>query len=48
MLSLAAAVSLSLAMPATAEFKVQYPDAETGEFAIEPVGDIGSRPKARP
>ena len=32
-------------MPAAAEFKVQYPDAETGEFAIEPIGDIGQDPK---
>ena len=37
MFPLAAAVSLSLAMPATAEFKVRYPDAETGEFATPPL-----------
>ena len=27
-------------LPASADFKVQSPDAETGEFAIEPIGDI--------
>jgi hypothetical protein len=32
------------ALPAFADFKVQYPDAETGEFAIEPIGDIGHDP----
>jgi hypothetical protein len=26
---------------ARADFKVQMPDAETGEFAVEPIGDIG-------
>jgi hypothetical protein len=30
--------------PARADFKVQMPDAETGEFAIEPIGDIGQDP----
>lgn len=41
-----AALGLALAMPAVADFKVQYPDAETGEFAIEPLGDIGHDPLA--
>jgi hypothetical protein len=44
-LPLAGAICLSMALPAAAEFKVRYPDAETGEFAIEPVGDIGRDPK---
>jgi hypothetical protein len=40
------AVTLTLAsvVPAAADFKVQMPDAETGEFAIEPVGDYGHDP----
>src|SRR5271169_927321 len=42
----AAILGLALAMPAAADFKVQYPDAETGEFAIEPIGDIGHDPLA--
>ncbi len=32
------------AVPAAADFKVQMPDAETGEFAIEPLGDYGHDP----
>jgi len=40
-----AALSMAGVMPAAAEFKVRMPDAETGEFAIEPVGDIGQDPK---
>ena len=31
-------------MPAAADFKVRYPDAEPGEFELEPVGDIGHDP----
>jgi hypothetical protein len=27
--------------PAWADFKVQMPDTETGEFSVEPIGDIG-------
>lgn len=44
--SLFAGVALSLAVvvPAAADFKVQQPDAETGEFAIEPLGDYGHDP----
>ena len=42
----AATLGRALAMPAAADFKVQYPDAETGEFAIEPIGDIGHDPLA--
>ena len=34
------------AVPATADFKVQIPDAETGEYAIEPLGDLGHDPLA--
>lgn len=40
----AAAVAATVAMPAAADFKVQTPDAETGEIAIEPIGDIGHDP----
>ena len=36
-----AAFTLATAVPAAADFKVQMPDAETGEFAIEPIGDYG-------
>ena len=31
-------------VPARADFKVQMPDAETGEFSVEPIGDIGQDP----
>ena len=41
-----AALSAAAAMPALADFKVQTPDAETGEFAIEPLGDYGHDPLA--
>jgi hypothetical protein len=41
-----AALSLATVVPALADFKVQYPDAETGEFAIEPLGDYGHDPLA--
>jgi hypothetical protein len=34
----------ALAAPARADFKVQMPDAETGEAAIEPLGDLGYDP----
>jgi hypothetical protein len=40
----AAALSLATAVPAAADFKVRMPDAETGEFAIEPLGDYGHDP----
>jgi hypothetical protein len=39
-----AALTLGTAIPAAADFKVQMPDAETGEFAIEPIGDYGHDP----
>jgi hypothetical protein len=39
-----AALWVATAMPATADFKVHQPDAETGEVAIEPVGDLGHDP----
>lgn len=39
-------LSVAAAMPATADFKVRYPDAEPGEFAIEPVGAISHDPLA--
>jgi hypothetical protein len=41
-----AALSLAATVPARADFKVQQPDAETGEIAIEPLGDIGHDPLA--
>ena len=31
-----AAMTLATTVPAAADFKVQMPDAETGEIAIEP------------
>ena len=37
---------LATTLPAAADFKVQYPDPETGEFAVEPIGDIGQDPLA--
>lgn len=40
-----AALSLAIAVPAAADFKVQMPDAETGEVAIEPLGDYGHDPQ---
>ncbi len=45
-LSLIAGMALTLvaAVPARADFKVEQPDAETGEFAIEPLGDLGHDP----
>jgi len=39
-----AALSLATVVPAAADFKVQTPDAETGEIAIEPLGDYGHDP----
>ena len=39
-----AAFGLAAARPASADFRVIYPDAETGEIAIEPLGDIGHDP----
>ena len=43
-------LALSSALPPRfrplADFKVQYPDAETGEFAIEPLGEYGHDPLA--
>jgi hypothetical protein len=35
---------LATVIPAAADFKVQMPDAETGEFGIEPLGDYGHDP----
>ncbi|HXC88831.1 MAG TPA: hypothetical protein VNV18_01590 [Stellaceae bacterium] len=45
-LAIGAAFSMAAATPATADFKVEMPDAETGEFAVEPIGDIGQDPLA--
>ena len=39
-----AALSVATVVPAAADFKVQTPDAETGEIAIEPLGDYGHDP----
>ena len=39
-----AALTLATVVPAAADFKVQMPDAETGEFSVEPIGDIGQDP----
>jgi hypothetical protein len=39
-----AALILSSVVPAAADFKVQMPDAETGELAVEPIGDYGHDP----
>jgi hypothetical protein len=39
------AMSMAVATPVAADFKVQMPDAETGEIAIEPLGDIGYDPQ---
>ena len=44
-LSAGAALALATAVPAVADFKVQMPDAETGEISIEPLGDYGHDPK---
>jgi hypothetical protein len=41
---LSAALTLAIAVPAAADFKVRLPDAETGEFEIEPLGDYGHDP----
>jgi hypothetical protein len=38
-------LGIAAAMPAAADFRVKYPDAETGEFALEPIGDIGRDPR---
>src|SRR5215469_4278263 len=40
-ISIGLVLSVAAAMPAAADFKVQMPDAETGEIAVEPIGDIG-------
>jgi hypothetical protein len=40
----ATALTLATVVPAAADFKVQMPDAETGEIAIEPLGDYGHDP----
>ena len=45
-LSAGAALALATAVPAVADFKVQMPDAETGEISVEPLGDYGHDPKA--
>jgi hypothetical protein len=42
----ALALTISTAIPAAADFRVKYPDAETGEFEIEPIGDIARDPLA--
>jgi hypothetical protein len=39
-----ATLTLITVFPATADFKVRMPDAETGEFSIEPLGDYGHDP----
>ncbi len=39
-----AVLSTATAMPAAADFKVHQPDAEAGEFAIEPIGNLGYDP----
>ncbi len=39
-----AALTLVTVVPAAADFKVQMPDAETGEVSIEPLGDYGHDP----
>jgi hypothetical protein len=44
-LLIGAAISSAIAAPAAADFKVQMPDAETGEVSIEPLGDIGHDPQ---
>ena len=38
------ALLLATVFPAAADFKVQMPDAETGEIAVEPLGDYGHDP----
>ena len=45
-LALCAALGVVTAAPASADFKVQYPDAEPGEMAVETVGDAGHDPRA--
>src|SRR6516162_10977071 len=40
-----AVVTLAIAVPAVADFKVRMPDANPGEVAIEPLGDYGHDPK---
>ena len=47
-LAAGAALSMAIAIPARADFKVEQPDAETGEFAIEPLGDYRPRPAPPP
>ena len=37
-------MTLATVVPAVADFKVQMPEGETGEFAIEPLGDYGHDP----
>ena len=41
---LAVGLSAAVALPAAADFRVKYPDAEAGEFALEPIGDLGYDP----
>jgi hypothetical protein len=43
-LPVGAALTVATVVPAAADFKVQMPDAETGEIAIEPLGDYGHDP----
>ena len=37
-------LTLAIAVPAAADFKVRMPDANPGEIAIEPLGDYGHDP----
>src|SRR6516162_11657229 len=39
-----AALTLTTAVPAAADFKVRMPDANPGEIAVEPLGDYGRDP----
>src|ERR1700730_13445571 len=41
-----AVLGIAATAPATADFKVKYPDAEGGAVEIEPVGDYGHDPLA--
>jgi len=37
-------LTLAIAVPAAADFKVRMPDANTGEIALEPPGDYRHDP----
>lgn len=43
-LPLGAALAVATVVPAVADFKVQMPDANPGEIAIEPIGSYGHDP----